>query len=89
MNRKIPGDTTVGIFIIFFITVYPFIYERVNRYIQKYAGYLLDFRSLVCYTVPVPKARLGEDKKKLGPERSGLLAGGFADFITLEVMQKA
>lgn len=51
--------------------------------------YLLDSRSLVCYTVPVPKARLGEGKQKLGPERSGYLAGGFADFITLEVMQKA
>lgn len=51
--------------------------------------YLLDFRYLVCYTVLVPKARLGEDKQKLGPERSGLMARGFADFITLEVMQKA
>jgi len=63
--------------------------ERVNRYFSKYVDYLLDFCSLVCYTVPVPKARLGENKQKLGPERSGYLAGGFADFITLEVMQKA
>lgn len=64
-------------------------YERVNRYHWIYLDYLIDFYSRVCYTVPVPQARLGEGKQKLGPERSGLLARGFADFITLEVMQKA
>lgn len=40
----------------------PGIYERVNRYIRIYTDYLLDFCALVCYTVPVPKARLGEGK---------------------------
>lgn len=79
--------TTIKVHLL--ITVYPFIYERVNRYLRKYVNYLLDFCSLVCFTVPVPKARLGEGKQKLGPERSGQRAGGFADFITLEVMQKA